>query len=215
MPAVDRGTFFYHLPHSAPAGIGADLLDSPAQIPEQEVRIVPIGVADFRNRVDDEAPAGIYVVPEDVGYAGFRRIRLDSMEPAHHDYGIEDAVQPIPGKRVRSKAGVAPEVCQAHDLGAFQDGRIVVETEAIIKVKVEQDVPETAADVRHSPATTSRKGIQVFDDADCIILSSQRHAMPRVERQKQPHEEPEGNLGPVPCSPDYPLRGDLHARGYA
>ena len=81
--------------------------------------------------------------------------------------------------------------------------------------KVEQDVPEAAPDVRHSPTTISRKGIQVFDDADGVILGGKRHAMPRVERQKQPHEIPEANLGPVPGSPEYPLRGDLHARGHA
>ncbi len=215
MPAIDRGRFSGHLPHSAPAGVGADLLDSPAQIPEQEVRIVPIGVADFRNRVDDEAPAWIYVVPEDAGDAGFRRIRLDSMEPAHQDYGIKDAVQPVPGERVCRKAGVAPEVRQTDDLGSFQDGRIIVETEAIIKVKVEQDVPETAADVRHSPTTISRKGIQVFDDTDGIILGGQRHAMPRVKRQKQPHEEPEGNLAPVSRSPDDALWCNLHDHDHA
>ena len=55
------------------------------------------------------------------------------MGPAHQDHGIEDAVQPIPGKRVHSKAGVAPEVGQTDDLGSFQDGRIIVETEAIIE----------------------------------------------------------------------------------
>ena len=102
-------------------------------------------------------------------------------------------------------------MCQTDDLGAFQDGRVAVEAEALFEVKVEQDVPEAAPDVRHAPAPISGKGIQVFDDADGIILGGKRHAMPRVEREKQAQEEPEGNLGPVPGSPDDSLRRDLHA----
>ena len=170
-----------------------------------------VGVAVFRNRVDDEAPAGIYMVPEDAGYTVFRRTRLDSMEPARHDGGIEDAVQPVPGKRVHGKACVAPEVRQTDDFGAFQDGRVAVEAEALVEGKVEQDVPEAAPDVRHSPPTIAGERIQMFDDADGIILCGKRHAMPRVEGEKQAQQGPESNLGPVPCSPDDTLRRHLHA----
>ena len=62
------------------------------------------------------------------------------MGPVDQDHGVEAAIQPNFGKRANSKTGVAPEVCQTDDLGSFQDGRIIVETEAIIKVEVEQDV---------------------------------------------------------------------------
>jgi len=60
--------------------------------------------------------------------------------------------------------------------------------------------PRPAADVRHSPPPIAGEGIQVFDDADGVILGGQRHAMPRVEGQKQPHEEPEGNLARFPAA---------------
>jgi hypothetical protein len=101
------------------------------------------------------------------------------------------------------------------DLGASENGGVAVETEALFEGKVEQDVPEAAADVRHSPTPISRKGIQVFDDAESVILRSKRHAMPRVEGEIQAQQKPECNLGTVPCSPDDASRRNLHARSHA
>lgn len=59
-----RVACFRHLPHAAPAGIGADLLHDPTKIAEKSVCRMPVGIAVFRHGVDDEASAGVQVVPE-------------------------------------------------------------------------------------------------------------------------------------------------------
>ena len=133
------------------------------------------------------------------------------MGPVDQDHGVEAAIQPNFGKRENGKTGLAPEESLANNLGASENGRVIVETQAILETKSEQDVPEAAPDVSHSPPPISRKGIQVFDDAQSVILRSWRHAMPRVEREKQAQQKPEGDLGPVPRSPDDPFREDRYA----
>jgi hypothetical protein len=94
------------------------------------------------------------------------------MGPVDQDHGVEAAIQPNFGKRANSKTGFAPEVSFTNNLGASENGWVIVETQAILETKIEKDVPEAAPDVRHSPPPIAGEGIQVFDDIDGIILRS-------------------------------------------